>query len=285
MFPARIRQMTPADVRAVAATLVAADFGDRGSWLAFATGHPACRTLVAEAGGVIVGTGVGTANGPAGWLATIWVAPDRRRQGLGRAITQELLDQLAAAGCGTYVLVATDEGRRLYEAMGFERQASYRILEAPGTSAGPGSEADFAGIDGRVRAFAATDLGPVLQLDRRATGEDRRHVIEPFASPASARVLEVEGEIRGFVIRAPWGGGATIAVDQAAALELLAARRHHSGPSGRVRVGLLDTNVAGLEALAADGYRPVWSAPRLAMGASLDWRPDWIWGQFNHAIG
>jgi len=272
--------MTAADVPGVATTLVEADFGDRASWLSFATAHPACRTLLAEADGEVVGTGVGTANGPVGWLATIWVAADRRRQGLGRAITQELLDRLADAGCRTFVLVATEEGRRLYEAMGFELQARYEILEAPGAPAAD----DFAET-GHVRAFAATDLGSVLDLDRRSTGEDRRHVIEPFVSPSSARVLEVGGEIRGFVIRAPWGGGATIAVDQGAALELLTARRQSSGPSGRVRVGLLDGNVAGLEELAAGGYRPIWSAPRLARGAPLDWRPDWIWGQFNHAIG
>ena len=25
--------------------------------------------------------------------------------------------------------------------------------------------------------------------------------------------------------------------------------------------------------------------PRLVRGEPLDWRPDWIWGQLNHAMG
>ena len=54
---------------------------------------------------------------------------------------------------------------------------------------------------------------------------------------------------------------------------------------GRVRVGLLSDNEAGLALLERDGLRPIWSAPRMVLGEPLDWRPDWIWGQLNHAIG
>ena len=270
--------MTAADVPAATAALIAADFGDRGTWLAFATKHSACRPVVAELDGAIVGTGVGTANGTVGWLATIWVDPGHRRAGLGRALTEALIDDLDVSGCRTFVLVATDAGRRLYERMGFEVQTRYQILEAPG----PAHES---GVDPDVRPFAARDLQAILNLDRAATGEDRRHAIELFASPTSAMVLRDEGGVRGFVIRAHWGGGATIARSATDSLRLLDARRLIGSRSGRVRAGLLDANQAGLAALEGRGFRRIWSAPRMIRGAPLEWHPDWIWGQFNHAIG
>jgi predicted N-acetyltransferase YhbS len=276
---ATIRSMTPADVASATAAILRSSWGDRRTWFEFATTQPECRPVIAEIDGRLVGTGVGTANGRVGWVGTIWVDPDHRGAGLGRALTQAVIDRLEASGCRTLVLVATDQGLPLYERMGFELQTRYRILEAPGLDATTDAP------DAAVRAFGTADLPAVLDLDRAATGEDREHAVRRFASPGTAKVLEVAGAIRGFVIRAPWGGGATAATNVTDAIRILDARRRASGAAGRVRVGLVEENVAGLAALEAAGLTPIWSAPRLIRGAPLDWQPDWIWGQFNHAMG
>lgn len=276
--------MLPGDVDAATLALLQDNWGDRRTWFAFATTQPACRPVVAEIDGRIIGTGVGTANGAAGWIGTIWVEPAHRGAGLGRALTRATITQLEAAGCRTLVLVATDQGLPLYERMGFVHEARYQILEASGLG-------DTGPADDAVRPFTPTDLRAMLELDRIATGEDRGHVIERFATPTSTKVLIVEDELRAFVIRAPWGGGATIAPDMAAAKRILDARRHATGPEGRVRVGIVTghtsdaTDAVALAALARLGLHPVWSAPRLIRGEPLRWRPDWIWGQFNHAMG
>lgn len=286
-----IRPMVPADVDAATAAILRADWGDRRTWFEFATTHHACHPMVAELDGEVVGTGVGTANGAAGWIGTIWVAPSRRGHGLGRALTSAVIDALQGVGCRSLLLVATDEGRPMYERMGFTVQSHYRILEAPGLPAGADSATDTGGatdVDNAgtvVRAFVPADLPGMTALDRRATGEDRAHALERFAAPGTTKVLDVGGAISGFVVRAPWGGGATVAPEIADALRLLQARRRASGPDGRIRVGLLAENEAGLAALGALGLQPIWSAPRFIRGLALDWRPDWIWGQFNHAIG
>ena len=128
----RLRAMLPEDVDAATELILGNDWGVRREWLQFATNQPACVPLVAEADGEIVGTGVGTANGSVGWIGSIFIAPDRRRQGLGLALTQSIIDRLESAGCRTLVLVATREGRLLYERMGFEVQTRYRILQAVG---------------------------------------------------------------------------------------------------------------------------------------------------------
>jgi GNAT superfamily N-acetyltransferase len=275
-----IRPMLPADVDEATDLLLSHDWGVRREWLALASTLPTSTPLLAEADGRIVGTGVGTANGRVGWIGTIFIDPALRGRGLGRAITQAIIDRLASAGCRTLVLVATAEGRRLYERMGFEVQTRYRILEAPGLLPAPGDRAS------RVRAFRPDDLELVLRIDRDGTGEDRAALIRRLATPESARVaVDAGGELAGFVIRAPWGGGATVVRSTDAPMDIVAARREIAGPAGRVRVGLLQENGAGLERLASLGFVDQWSAPRMVRGEPLAWHPKRIWGQFNHAVG
>jgi GNAT superfamily N-acetyltransferase len=272
--------MLPSDVDQAADMILRHDWGVRREFLAFATTQPACTPLVAEVDGVIVGTGVGTANGAVGWIGTIFLAPDWRGHGLGRAITQAIIDRLVSAGARTLVLVATADGRRLYEKMGFEVQTRYRIFEAPGVSATRHGSASA------VRPFQPGDLEAMFALDREGTGEDRAHVVQRFATPDSTKVfLLPDGSIDGFVIRAPWGGGATVARSFESAAAIIAERRVRAGPGGRVNVGLLQENEDGIARLAEVGFSPRWAAPRMIRGAPMAWHPEWIWGQFNHAIG
>jgi predicted N-acetyltransferase YhbS len=273
--------MTAADLDSAVTAILADDFGDRRAWFDFTLTSPACHTLVAEADGEIVGTGVATVNGPIAWVGTIWVRRTHRRRGLGTALTEAVADAAAAAGARTLVLVATDRGRPLYERMGFEVQTWYRTLEAPGTGAGTAP-----GDGGVVRPFAKADLPRIVALDRVATGEDRETVLTALATPDGTRVLD-DGErgVVGFVARAQWGGGATVAPHVDDALTILEARRRASSPDKRVRCGILLENEAGADALERAGWHEAWRAPRLVRGAPMTWQPEHLWGQFNHAMG
>src|SRR5215207_4288480 len=102
-----IRPMLPSDVDASTEMVLGHGWGIRRDWLAFATSSVCCRPVVAVADSEVVGTAVGTANGVVGWLGSVFVAPERRGHGFGRALTQAVLDALEAAGCRTSLLVAT----------------------------------------------------------------------------------------------------------------------------------------------------------------------------------
>ena len=272
-----IRRMTPADVDATVDAYLRDHWGDRRVNLSFVASHPEMRPFVADADGAIVGTGVVCINGPVGWIGTVWVEPSWRRRGVATALTRATIDAADEAGCRTLVLVSTREGRPLYERFGFRAQTSYIILGAPGLA---GASADG------VRAFEQSDLDAMIALDAAATGEDRAHLLRAFAAGHTARVLErPDGSLGGFVVRAPWGGGATIAPRLEDAAAILGARRVAAGPDGKVSAGLLADNVAGLERLAADGWTESWRAPRMIRGDPLTWDPTAIWGQFNFAIG
>jgi hypothetical protein len=137
-----------------------------------------------------------------------------------------------------------------------------------------------------MRTFAADDLAAMAQLSATATGEDRGHLLRAFASPETATCLvHDDGALGGFVVRAPWGGGSTIAPRLDDAEAILHARRVGRGPEHRIRAGLVVENTAGLERLLATGWTDSWGAPRLIRGDPLKWQPEAIWGQFNHALG
>ena len=278
----RLRAMTAADIEPAVAAILADDWGDRRAWFEFAVAHAECCAFVAEDDdGAILGTGIVTINGPVAWIGTIWVAPSARGRGLGRALTEAPIEAAEAAGCRTLVLVATDAGQPLYERLGFTVQTWYRTMEAPGLAAAPVDPGEAV-----VRAFQPDDLDTMAALDREVTGEDRRHLLAAFATPDTSRVVTTgQDEVLGFVIRGPWGGGATIAPSSVAALALLRARRVAAGAERRVRAGILVENEAGAAVLAADGWTEAWRAPRLIRGDPLAWHPEHIWGQFNHALG
>jgi GNAT superfamily N-acetyltransferase len=277
--------MTPADIEPASRAILADDWGDRRAWFTFAASHPRCRVFVAEGrDGAMVGTGVATINGPVAWIGTIWVASAARGGGLGRALTEATIDAAEGAGCRTLLLVATESGRRLYEPMGFSIQTWYMTMEAPGLATSDEGSAPRAGPI--VRAFRSGDLDAMAALDRAATGEDRRHLLAAFAAPDTTSVVpNAEDGPAGFVIRAPWGGGATIATRPEDAMAILQARRVAAGADRRVRAGILLENEAGAALLSADGWTEAWRAPRLSRGEPLEWQPDQIWGQFNHALG
>jgi hypothetical protein len=191
-------------------------------------------------------------------------------------LTDAVIEALEGAACRTLVLVATNEGRSIYERRGFTLDTTYRTLEASGT----------ARVDGSLRPFVPEDLGSMIALDRLATGEDRDHLLRTFATPTSARILDGDdGNLRGFVVRAPWGGGATVAASPTDAVRILEGRRASSHPDRRVRAGLLAENEEGIDRLRRLGWVEAWHAPRFVRGAVLEWRPTWLWGQFNLAIG
>jgi N-acetylglutamate synthase-like GNAT family acetyltransferase len=86
--------------------------------------------LVAEAGQQLVGYALAFrlvtlyANGVVVELQELMVAPDRRRQGIGRRLVEAILARARAAGA-VEVTVPTRRAREYYLKLGFEETASY----------------------------------------------------------------------------------------------------------------------------------------------------------------
>ena len=93
-------------------------------------------TYVAESRGRVVGMVtlclLRTLTGPKAYLDHLVVAPDRRRQGIGRALVRHAIEQAEAAGASRVDLTAGGEkeaGRALYESLGFRQRdtGSFRL--------------------------------------------------------------------------------------------------------------------------------------------------------------
>jgi GNAT superfamily N-acetyltransferase len=274
--------MTTDDVEAAAAMIERGGWADRRPFLVWAVKHAEADPLVAVVDGEIAASGVGTLNGHVGWLGGILVDAGRRRAGLGRALTEAMCDRLEAAGARTLALVASRMGAPLYASLGFGETTHYHTYEIQGTDAAIRAARDLA-----VRAWdAARDLGPAAVLDREASGEDRGHLLRAWGRDDGAIVVEdAAGTIHGFVVRPPFGGGATVADSPSAALALLEHRRLVVGPGRQVRAGLPTANEVGRSLLEAAGWEEGWAAPRMERGEPMDWRPERIFGQFGMALG
>ena len=287
-----IRLMTAADIGPANLLARAQGWRDRTRLYGFALRVPTCIPLVGTAGGRIVATGLGTANGPIGWLGAIMVDGAFRRRGFGRTMTEELIGRLRSAGCHSISLEATDQGRPLYERLGFRVLCEYVEMDPDGDTPEPTPPSGS-----RARRIKAADLASVFALDRAATGEDRHHALGLLAE-TGGWILEdgtgaAEGEewlepapaIRGFLLPSDRGHGAIVAprFEDGEYLMNLHARLDVAGPGPRC--GMPETHGAQLAELAGQGWHDVGHMPRMILGADPIWRPTWIWGQVNSAMG
>jgi ribosomal protein S18 acetylase RimI-like enzyme len=282
-----IRELTRGDVDAAVALGTAQGWRDRHSFYELVLRTPTCQPIVGCVEGRVVATGLATAGGPVGWLGAIIVSAESRGRGFGRAVTEELCRRLRAAGCATLSLEATDAGRPMYERMGFRTVTHYHQLQADRLDVPPVMP------DGaRVRRLAEADLPAVFELDRLATAEERSATLGVLAGvgpggsgEAAGWVLERDREICGFLLPAERAYGAIVAPRFEDGLCLLDLHRHIVPAGAHVRAGIPDEHATAWRELLARGWQETWQAPRLLLGPDIPWRPEWIWGQINSAMG
>jgi GNAT superfamily N-acetyltransferase len=277
----RVRPMTAADIEAAVGLALAQGWRNRLRFYDFVLRVPTAQPLVGEVGGRLAATGLATANGTVGWLGAIVVDADFRGRSFGRAMTEELIERLRAAGCRTIALEATDAGRPMYERMGFRVATTYHQLQADHLDRLPPAPKGA-----RLRRLESADLAAVFELDRRATGEDRSAALGALAGwNDSSLILGREGALAGFLLPSERAYGAIVAPRFEDGAFLLDVHRSLVPEGGHVRAGIPDEHVAAWRALLSLGWHETWRAPRMLLGPDVDWRPEWIWGQISSAMG
>jgi GNAT superfamily N-acetyltransferase len=119
------------------------------------------------------------------------VASRHGRQGLGQRLMEHVLER---AGRATVFLYATSFGRPLYERLGFRTVGTATAMAGRFTG----------GPAGGSRGAVPGDGGQILALDAAALGADRGHLFAAYLGLAEqVRVVERDGELRGFVVVAP----------------------------------------------------------------------------------
>ena len=279
MTDLQIRDMTPADIDAAVALYRSGGWEERRSFLETVMANPSCRLLAGVLEGAVIGTGLATVNGPVGWVGSIFVDADLRRQGYGRAMTQAVCDVLDSAGCVTQALIASEYGKPIYEKMGFRIDGWYQILEALPLSAAPVPPTGTS-----LRPMREEDIDRGGELDRRATGEDRRGLLAPLAG--GSWLLEANDELLGFLIQILPDSAAIVAPDPDDGACLLDLLRHlGTGRARTLHAAALKGNEDGQLVLERRGWNPTFATPRMLRGKSIEWDPTLIWSLLGFAFG
>ena len=163
--------------------------------------------------GVAVWWPMGRAHGRVGLVI---VAPEQQGRGIGQALMAQVMED---AGARSLVLSATEEGRPLYQKLGFEtvgltqrHQGTYAALPASGQD---------------IRPARADDLAHIIDLDGAVTGLNRAAMITQMFGAGRVNVLSAAGRLSGYAMARPFGRGHVlgplVASDDAAAEALFAA--------------------------------------------------------------
>ena len=129
--------MLAADIAQATQVILDGGWSDRSVFFEWAITHPTCFPLVAEADGRVVGTGVATVNGRVGWVGAIFVAEDRRRTGLGTALSRAVVEELERQGCVTPGPDRDERGPADLRAARVHGSCAVRPGNGPGRGRGP----------------------------------------------------------------------------------------------------------------------------------------------------
>ncbi|MBD8890965.1 GNAT family N-acetyltransferase [Roseibium litorale] len=153
--------------------------------------------------GEVVATALTTPFGPVATVNMIIVDERMRGRGLGRKIMSGVMELAAPQ---EWRLIATEEGRPLYEKLGFEAYGDvvqHQGIAKAATQCEPLAAGDADGL----HLAAPADAGAIASLDRDASGMDRSGLIEALLSMGQIFVLREAGRITGFAVLRPFGRG------------------------------------------------------------------------------
>lgn len=178
-----------------------------------------------------------------GWIGNLIVAEDMRGRGYGSRLMRRALDELLAAGVETVWLTASEQGRPLYEKMGFREIDSVVRWRGIATGGGDGGG-------------GVVTLHDCIALDRSGWGDDRSALIAAVTSRGMSF-----GNRGGFVVMQPcsagFQAGPWAAVDAGVAEGLLVRALSSLREGAQVLLDAPASNADATRILTGAGYETV----------------------------
>ena len=201
------------------------------------------------------------------WLGWILVHEKYRKQGIGTNMSEFLVEKSIQLGADKLILTATELGAPIYVKLGFKISSYYHFLECP-----KGWKSNFNKTN--IRQAKKTDIDSISLLDIKATGENRKKLLENHLD--SIFVYD-STKIEGFYIE-NLGSGLVIASNFEAGKELSDYRNRKKNKLFIVP----DNNTKYLNYLIDNGCNLKYRVPRMYLGKETDWNAEMI---FNRASG
>ncbi len=209
------------------------------------------------------------------WIGMVLVLPDYRRRGIARALMERCLAYCRARGAACVKLDATDMGRPLYAALGFEDEQPIERWGLESSTA-----------DASAQAPPLTTTDEVAALDREAFGADRGRLL--------ARLLErfpqdAFGDGEGYALGRPGSNarfvGPVVARECEQARRLIGAllARH---PGERFFWDVLPRHQAAAELARELGFAPLRKLVRMTLPRTSEaGRPREVWATAGFEYG
>lgn len=246
------------------------DWGDISIPLHFYCDSDFCFPIKVIKDNKMVGIGAAIIHGGVAWLGHIIVSPHYRNRGIGKIITQTLVDNCQSKNCETIYLIATDLGAPVYERIGFTTETNYLFFKdiAPGT---------FVSNTKNIVPFEEKRKEAIIDLDKKVSGEDRfLHLQEHIAN--SFLFIEAD-KLEGFYLPS-FVEGHIIATTSTAGIELMKLRLMNHN-----HVVLPEDNLIAIDFLHQHNLRESKQAKRMILGKKRSWQPSCIYNRVAGNIG
>jgi GNAT superfamily N-acetyltransferase len=218
----------------------------------------------------LVGCGAAIIHHDNAWLAQIIVHPAYRNRGIGKLITETLIDCQPVKSCETIHLIATDLGAPVYEKVGFVTDAEYLFFKD--VQPHPAWT-----ISSNIKPFIDRFVEEVAALDRQISTEDR--IAHLKMHQAEGFVYLEDNRVQGFYLPT-FGDGLILANTATAGIELMKMRFKSKDyacfPAG---------NVVARNFLDQLGQQAFRTAKRMRLGRKRDWNPTGIYNRIGGNLG
>jgi GNAT superfamily N-acetyltransferase len=228
-----IRTMKPGDVPSVMDLSAAANWNQTpDDWLRILQLSPQGCGLIEEAGRIVATRSLLSYGKRLTWIGMVLTRAEYRRQGLARRLMEDAIATAKRDGIHTLKLDATDEGRPLYESLGFVVEGTverWGLGAAESTSA---QELSNSGEDA-VQSPSHDERIPsgLFSLDEQAFGADRKALLRSLSTSGACNTTA-----EGYLLTRPGISahylGPCVATSEAAARKLISARLENPHVTG-----------------------------------------------------
>jgi GNAT superfamily N-acetyltransferase len=234
LVPSNIRTMKPGDVPSAMDLSAAANWDQtHDDWLRILRLSPQGCRLIEDAGRIVATTSLFSYGARLAWIGMVLTRPEYRRQGLSRRLMEDAIANAEREGIRTLKLDATDEGRPLYESLGFVVEGKVeRWARDAGESAAAPELSSFSAYSGQVPSHEVCIPSSLFSLDERAFGASRRALLESLSASGGCTAT-AEGYLLTRPGRTAQYLGPCVAASEAVAHQLIAACLESSIAAGK----------------------------------------------------
>ncbi len=228
-----------------------------------------CFPIKVTSDNKIIGIGTTIIHNDVAWLAHIIVHDQYRNQGVGRLITQTLIERANTEQCDTIYLLATEMGEPVYTKLGFEGETKYISFKGEKITGEP--------ADDNIVSHKSDYAHQLSILDRLVSGEDRFFHLAQHLS--NGFIYLRDNTVMGYYLPS-FGDGLIVAMDAAAGEALM-----------KLRMTTKDFAVFPIENALATAFMEKYNfnyfrtQKRMRLGKKRDWQPANIYNRIGGNLG